>query len=137
MTLDPFPAAPAALRPVLFVCRDVARVAELRGLLDGRPPCVAPIVVDGAMAALRHVLAAPVRFAIVDWALDGSGGQALVRLLARLRPELHVVAFDLLGVHDTDGQVLAWPWSELAAVLDRRLPLAGMPGRDPAPEQDA
>lgn len=107
--------------PVMVVCQDAMRVTELMRALGSWPVPVAPAVVAGAMPALRHALSQPLRLAVVDWALDGPSGQALVRQLGRLRPQLPVLAFDTLGVEGPADQVLAWPWSELGAVLDHWL----------------
>lgn len=122
--------APAVRAPwvVLLVCADVTRVAQVREALGTWPLPVTLRVVADAMPALQHCLATPARLVIVDWALDGPSGQALVRQLARLRPQLPVLAFDALGVEGPADQVLAWPWTELTAVLENWLLLASDDG---------
>jgi hypothetical protein len=119
--LHPCENAPAQAWPVLLCCADPARVHEIEQVLDSWPVPVALTVVASAMPALRHSLVVPLRLVIVDWALGGPSGQAVVRQLARLRPALQVLAFDERSVVGTADQVLAWPWSELATVLDHWL----------------
>jgi DNA-binding response OmpR family regulator len=104
--------------PVLVVSTDAAHVAEVQRALLGWPVPVTTSVATNAMAAMRQALAQPWRLVVVDWGIDGPGGQALVRQLARLRPTLPVLAFDALGISGPAEQVLAWPWDELTTVLD-------------------
>ena len=104
--------------PILLVCLDPARVAEVRRAVSALPVPVELTVACSAMSALRRALAQPSRLVIVDWAIDGAGGPALVRQLARVRPTLPVLAFDILAIKGTASQVLAWQWDELAIVLN-------------------
>jgi DNA-binding NarL/FixJ family response regulator len=103
----------------LAVIADAQRMAELRHALRAWPVPVALSVATSAMAAMRLMLVQPSRLVVVDWAIDGPDGQALVRQLARLRPDLQVLAFDLLDVRGPADRVLAWPWHERSPVLDR------------------
>lgn len=110
--------------PVLAVSANAARVAEVQRTLLAWPVPVTVVALSSAMNAMRLALAQPARLVIVDWAVDGPGGQALVRQLARVRPTLPVLAFDDDEVRGPAERVLAWPWHELATVLDRWLVLA-------------
>lgn len=121
MSLHPRETAPAHAWPVLLCCADPARVHEVERILASWPVPVALTVVGSAMPALRHSLVKPLRLVIVDWALGGPSGQAVVRQLARLRPALPVLAFDERSLVGTADQVLTWPWDELATVLDHWL----------------
>jgi DNA-binding NarL/FixJ family response regulator len=103
---------------MLLCCADPVRVHEIKRVLESWPVPVALTVVASAMPALRYSLAVPLRLVIVDWALGGPSGQSVVRQLARLRPALPVLAFDNWSVAGMADQVLAWPWAELATVLD-------------------
>jgi CheY-like chemotaxis protein len=121
VTLHLCETAPAQAWPVLLCCANPSRAQEVERVLGSWPVPVALTVVASAMPALRHSLLTPPRLVIVDWALNGPSGQAVVRQLARMRPALPVLAFDersLVGIAD---QVLTWPWDELATVLDHWL----------------
>ena len=88
---------------------------------DAWPVPVILYTASNAAAALGQALTLPLRLVIVEWALDGPAGQALVRQLARVRPDLPVLAFDDSEVCGPAEQVLAWPWAELATLLDHWL----------------
>lgn len=114
------PAATAAdAHPVLLVCSHPGHVAEVRQALDAWPERVLLNTASSTMPALREVILQPLALVIVDWALDGFGGQALIRQLARLRPALPVLAFDTCGVVGPAQRMQAWPWSQLTTVLDQ------------------
>lgn len=118
MTVSPAHTDDAETWPILLVAGNRARVDEVRHALGNWTEATTLTVVARAMPALRHALSQPVRLVIVDWALDGHSGRALVRQLARLRPDLLVLAFDTHAVSGSADQVLAWPWNELTTVLD-------------------
>lgn len=106
---------------VLVVSTNPARVTQVREALYGWP---APIVLEVAasvVTAIRQALTQPPQLVIVDWALEGSGGRALVHQLARLRPALPVLAFDSPGPEGRSHPVQIWPWEEIDTVLVRWL----------------
>lgn len=127
------PATPAPW-PLLLVTSDSKRSDEVRLATAAWPVPVALYTASNAMAGLRQALTLPLRLVIVDWAIDGPSGQALVRQLARLRPEIPVLAFDVAGVGGPAEQVLAWPWEELMTVLDHWLLLLLVDERGSATE---
>lgn len=114
-----YPPSPAWL--VLVVSADGASLAEVRRAMSAWPVPVELRSASNVMAAIRQALTQQFRLVIVDWAIDGPSGQALVRQLARLRPALPVLAFDALGVGGPAEQVLARPWTELTTALNRWL----------------
>lgn len=106
---------------VLVVSANLAHVAAARRVLASWPVPVVVSVASSAMAAMRRALSQPPRLVIVDWAVDGPSGQALVSQLARLRPALPVLPFDVLQVVSPSDRTLTWPWEELPSVLARWL----------------
>lgn len=113
--------------PVLLATGDADCVGRVLQALACLPVPLTLRVAAGAMPALRQALNEPVRLVVVDWALDGPSGQALVRQLARLRPALPVLAFDTTGVVGAADRMLAWPWSDLTIVLGHWLLQASRP----------
>lgn len=118
------PLAPPAPWPLLVVTSDFRRVDEVRRATTAWPVPVALRTASNAIATLRHTLSRPTRLVIVDWAVDESNGQALVRLLGRVCPALPVLAFDGQGAGGPADPVLARPWDDLTTVLDGWLMLA-------------
>jgi DNA-binding response OmpR family regulator len=113
--------APNHAWPVLLCCADPTRVREVTQALEIWPVPVDLTVVGSAMPALRHSLVMPLRLVIVDWALGGPSGQAVVRHLARMRPVLPVLAFNERSVMGPSDQAMTWPWDDLVTVLDHWL----------------
>lgn len=102
---------------VLVVCGRSAQVQAVRRIVATWPRRVEVQWTTDPLEAVRLTLNASPHLALVDARLDRAAGQALVRQIARWKPEMEVLAFDERHMLDSQPRPSTWHWSELAMVL--------------------
>jgi CheY-like chemotaxis protein len=118
MSADPCSAtSPSSATIVLVVTDDLARRAQVCQAVGARLPQAQVVWASSTLDAIRRSFGGPLQLVVVDWPIDGAGGQALVRHLQRWYSDAAVLAFDDLA-QDEDGRSVA-PWHRLDAALDR------------------
>lgn len=112
-------ARPVSPLPVLIVCANAARVDAVQQALVALTVQARCEVVDGVLQAVRRTLRNDLELAVVDLAVEGAGGAALLRHLSRLRPDLQVLAFGTVeeGTAAPGGARESWPWQDMPSVL--------------------
>ncbi len=118
--VSPGPVAPLVPRVILLIAQE-ARREQMRELVGRLAPTSRIEVARDVLDAMRRMVHAAADLLILDYAIDGAAGPALMRNLARATPSLLVLAFD------DDVPQLAnpipdlWPWSDAEVAVQRAL----------------
>lgn len=120
MTIDTAPApAPDALDAppsVMLVSGQLDTEHRLRRAVEAALPGARQIVARHTLEAMRLSFGRRLNLVLIDWQVDGAGGQVLVRHLARWRPDLSAYAFGE-GPAPAGGLGQPQPWARLDGTL--------------------